>query len=515
MSVSIIDIVKQTETLLHSSELCGKEAVRVKELRNKLENQEITVSVIGQFKRGKSTLVNEILGEKLLPVGIIPVTSAVTRIQYGEKSAEVHFDNGIIRPVAFETLFEYISEQENPDNELGVSSVTLHTPSPFLKDGLTFVDTPGVGSIHKHNSDAAYAFVKESDAVIFMLSVDSPINEIEIEFLKNAREYAAKFYFVVNKIDIVSEEELAAYLTYCRRLLCRLMEVESIIMFPVSAKDATGVLELKDSIHTDCKATATKIIEDSVAMKLNDIIGCTLAQLELYWNALKMPIGRFDNRFKKMEKYLSDLQEKQKMVASKFEDDADHMMQELKNRMILRSTEFEKVEENQLRAKAKELYKEGLMKLDDGGWELSNDLEAHLNEMKLSLSSSVSELFGMEYHYEITPLNLSRDGQCNQTEDETDMAFLEHTLGSDVVLSKENMTQIVDAMIFDYSRRMKNNVKTLSAKFAEEVEQLCSELGTTLNRIMMYRETSTYVVARRIDDLNKLTKQLKQLRKLL
>ena len=208
MGYSILETIKKTEALISASEILGGETVRIHALRSKLENRNITVSVIGQFKRGKSALVNAVLEEDVLPVGIVPITSAVTEITYGEKNASVQFRNGCIKNINPEDLGTYINEQENTEKRLNVTSVCLQIPSPFLHKGLTFVDTPGVGSYHKHNSDAAYSFVKESDAVIFMLSVDTPINEIEIDFLKNTKIHAAKFFFVVNKIDTVSYDEL-------------------------------------------------------------------------------------------------------------------------------------------------------------------------------------------------------------------------------------------------------------------------------------------------------------------
>lgn len=436
MNNSIIDIAKQTEELLNTSEICRAEEIRVKTLRKKLESQDITVSVIGQFKRGKSTLVNAILEEKLLPVGIVPVTSVVTRIQYGEKSAAVHFDNGIIQPIDFEELSEYINEQENPGNKRCVSSVMLHTPASFLKKGLTFVDTPGVGSAHKHNSDAAYAFVKESDAVIFMLSVDSPINEIEIDFLRNAKEYAAKFYFAVNKIDNVEEEELSVYLEYCRRLLCSLMAVENVMLFPVSAKYGTGLEELKTKIQSDCKTLVKEILEDSVAMKLKDIIGSAMSRLDLYWNALKMPIGRLDSRFNQMKECLAELEKDSKEIISQLDYDTTN-------------TDYVGI---------------------------SNMLQVELNQMKQALSSSVAELFGMEYHYELTELNLTESYKLDNSQD---------------------------------------SIENLKEKFLTETKQLCDELEHTLNLILMYREKNTITVARRIEDLNKLNRQLRKLRTLL
>lgn len=436
MSSAIINIAKQTEELLSTSEICRAEESKVKALREKLELEEITVSVIGQFKRGKSTLVNAILEENILPVGIVPVTSVVTRILYGQKKAEVHFDNGVIKTIEFDSLAEYINEQKNPGNKLCVSSVTLHTKSPFLKEGLTFVDTPGVGSAHKHNSDAAYAFVKESDAVIFMLSVDSPINEIEIDFLKNAKEYAAKFYFAINKIDYVEEDELSAYLEYCRKLLCSLMEVDDIMLFPVSAKYGTGLEEVKNKIQADCKTSVKEIIEDSVAMKLKDIVSSAMSRLDLYWNALKMPIGRLDNRFNQMKEYLEEIKAKSNQI----------------------SIEIDKEHNN------------------DKYFEISNMLDIELNEIKQKLSLAVSELFGMEYHYELNEFNVTEKYKFDNSQD---------------------------------------SISSLKDKFLKETKQLCDELDNTLNFILMYREKNTITVARRIDDLNKLNRQLRRIKNML
>ncbi|MEF9922151.1 MAG: dynamin family protein [Anaerovoracaceae bacterium] len=364
MVYSILDTVKETESLLATNDICKKEVQKVIGLRKKLENKEMTISVIGQFKRGKSTLVNSILEDEILPVGIIPVTSVVTTIRYGEKSAEVRFENGDIKEVEFDQLSKYINEQENSNNILGVSSVDIHTPSDFLKDGLVFVDTPGVGSAHKHNSDIAYSFMKESDAVIFMLSVDSPINEIEIDFLRNTREYAAKFYFTVNKIDIVSEEELSSYMKYCEDLLSRLMDVESVQMFPVSARSGRGIGKLAECIEFDCKNEIVEILENSVARKLKDTITCALSQLDLYWKALNMPTRELTEKFDKMSVFLEEIKSKSKDIV-----------------------------------------------LD---WDGETELEIYLNEMKLQLTTFVEELFSIEYHYEIEDSKTFAKGKSNK-----------------------------------------------------------------------------------------------------
>lgn len=348
MNETILDKTRSVYDLIESEQACTGQAKAVKELLDKLEGKDMTVSIIGQFKRGKSTLANAILEDEILPVGIVPITSAVTKVVYGTLAAEVHFQNGVVETIEFERLSEFISEQENADNRLGVDSVILHTPSDFLKDGLTFVDTPGVGSFHKNNTEAAYQYMKESDAVIFLLSVDSPINQIEIDFLANAREFAGKFYFAVNKIDMIGEADLNAYVQYCEKVMRQLMETEQVKLFPVSAKTGAGVKELKDAVIADCKKFADEILEHSAEKKLKDLITRTLEQLNFYWKAMNMEHKELDDRFGEIQDTIREIQE--------------------------------------TAADTEVLF------------------EVKLNEMKLQISAKVLELFGMEYKYEITRL---------------------------------------------------------------------------------------------------------------
>lgn len=349
MNSNILDTTKRVYELLAADQACTGQAKEVKLLADKLESRSLTVSVIGQFKRGKSTLSNAVLEDDILPVGIVPITSAVTKVLYGDKSAEVHFQNGVVEPVPFEKLSSYISEQENADNRLGVESVVLHTPSEFLKNGLIFVDTPGVGSFHKNNTEVAYQYMKESDAVIFLLSVDSPINQIEIDFLTNTKEFAGKFFFAVNKTDLVAESDLTAYMQYCEKLICQMMETDKATLIPVSAKSGEGIEELKNTILRECRSKTLEILETSTEKKLKDLITRTLSQLDLYWKAMNMEYSELDARFAKITETIEAL----KAQAQTAED----------------------------------------------------SFEVQLNEMKLALSDKVMELFGMEYKYDIVRLH--------------------------------------------------------------------------------------------------------------
>ena len=425
--MDILNIVKQTEELMSSSEILGAQSSRINTLREKLEDENITVSVIGQFKRGKSTLINAFLGEELLPTGIVPITSAVTEIRAGQRSAAVKFNNGVIRPTAFEDLEQYVNEQINPDNKLGVASVQLTVPSDFLAGGVTLVDTPGVGSIHKNNTIAAYDFVKESDAVVFMLSVDSPINEIEIDFLRSSREYAGKFFFAVNKVDTIPETELASYMAYCRMLIKSMMETDDITLWPISAKTGRGVQELKDVLTGELKARTREILEESARLKTIDICGSALSQIELYWKVLLMPPVVLKGSLSAMDAKLAELRTSAAEMIHSLEADRDIIIPGL-----------------------------------------DKTLKAKLNEFKLELTESVTDIFGMDYHYEIS--QLTDDGESKTYE-------LASKLGSD---------------------------------YMAEVNRLTGELSETLEKVLMYRNSDTFEVVDRVYKLNTLTRTLKR-----
>ena len=416
----IIEITKEMREVFSHYDLTRKELKRTEDLIDKIENQKITISVIGQFKRGKSMLVNSILGDKILPIGIVPVTAVVTTIEHGERAATVRFDNGIIKEIPFEDMSDYINEQSNSDNHLGVRQVAVYSPSDFLEGGITLVDTPGVGSVHQKNTDEAYAFVKESDAVIFMLSVDSPINQIEVEFLKNAKEFASKFYFVVNKIDTIDEDDLKEYVDYCRDLIKRLMEVDSIQLFSVSAKKGIGVEELKSAIRHDCETTVRDIIERSAGLKMKDIGASALSQIMLYRTTLQMTHKQFEYTFDELEKTFNELRRDAEEYAEHFRSNP---------RM----------------------------------------LEAKLNDIRNSLSDEVSRLFRIDYYYDITSVDFYRGGKVDE-DGKRDLredfmkavndifSELEQTIKS-VFMFKEENTLTVTQRIYDVNKLTRRLVR--------------------------------------------------------
>ena len=437
--MEIRETTEKILNILEGYELCTRQAGQVRQLADRMQKQEMTLAVIGQFKRGKTSLVNRILGDDILPVGIVPITAAVTRIRYQQQdgaeqaagteqpdgaerpdaeqntaahSARVWLRNGLCEEVPAQELHRYISEQENRNNELGVAEVELCTDADFLKDGLVLVDTPGVGSVHENNSRSAYDFARESDGVIFMLSVDSPINQIEIDFLRDTRRFAGKFYFVVNKIDIIDDEELQEYLDYCNALICSIMEIDpgseeaqAIRLIPVSAKKNRGVDRLKQMIREDLIRSAQAIMAQSASHKLLEILGDTHRQISAYREVLKMAPNVFHRRFEEMHEELKEWEHKCEQLPEYAPDGSPKVY-----------------------------------------------LRADLNDQKALLSEKVKQLFGIEYVYEVDRSEAAR------------------------LLDRE--------------------------EYAEELAQTCRDLEKTMDTIFMYKEENAYTVARRIEDLN-------------
>jgi len=186
----------------------GQNIGKLQEIEHKLRDQEFNLVILGQFKRGKSTFINALIGESILPTAIVPLTSVVTILRYGEKvRVVVHYMDGHCEDIELAKLPEFFTERANPRNRKGVKEVEVFYPSDYLKDGVRIIDTPGVGSVYRHNTEVAYSYLPYVDAAIFIVSADPPLSDSEHQFLRDIRSFVGKLFFIQNKIDQVSEAD--------------------------------------------------------------------------------------------------------------------------------------------------------------------------------------------------------------------------------------------------------------------------------------------------------------------
>jgi len=200
--------------------LDGGARKKLGKIAHSLETGSFTMAVLGQFKRGKSTLVNAILGESLLPTAVLPLTSVITVITHSDKpEVTVVYQNKEALLIGKNELADYVTEKGNPKNIKKVERVEVNLPSDFLSRGITLVDTPGIGSVYHHNTDIAYQFLPDVDAALFVISADPPISDAECRFLEESAKYASKFFFVLNKTDYLEAAEVRELLDFSKNII--------------------------------------------------------------------------------------------------------------------------------------------------------------------------------------------------------------------------------------------------------------------------------------------------------
>ncbi|MFD0531772.1 dynamin family protein [Kitasatospora arboriphila] len=171
-------------------------AERLAAAEGRLRDGTLTVVVCGEFKRGKSTLLNALLEEPdLFPRDTYFATSLVTTAAYGPQERVVvtldppdgQGDGGPQQlEITRDRIAEYATESGNPGNLKRVRLISVHLPNPRLATGLVLVDTPGVGAVHREHTAVTTGFLPQADALVFVADATQPLTESELRFLTRA-----------------------------------------------------------------------------------------------------------------------------------------------------------------------------------------------------------------------------------------------------------------------------------------------------------------------------------------
>ncbi len=180
---------------------------RVERAAGRVADHELTVLVAGEFKQGKSTLVNALLNAAVCPVADEVSTVVPTVVRYGDEvtaSVVYHSPDGS-RPaetIAFDRIAERASEQGNPGNREGVRSVEVTLPRKLLQAGLAVVDTPGVGGLDSTHGAATASALGMAEVLLFVSDASQPLSQSELTFLRTARARCPRVLLVQTKTDI-------------------------------------------------------------------------------------------------------------------------------------------------------------------------------------------------------------------------------------------------------------------------------------------------------------------------
>lgn len=172
----------------------------------RLQRPETLIAVVGEFKRGKSSLVNGLLGEGLVPVDDDLATSAITILTYADEASSrvVRFHDGEQTEAECTPaeVRQYVID--DPDS-VGFDDVTLaqiFTPNPFLANGVMLVDTPGVGGLSSGYMSTTLAYLRSADAMIFISDASASLSAAELEFLRRACDACPTALMALTKTDL-------------------------------------------------------------------------------------------------------------------------------------------------------------------------------------------------------------------------------------------------------------------------------------------------------------------------
>lgn len=208
---------------------------------NRLREKRFDIAVVGEFNRGKSTLLNKLLHRGILPAGVLPVTSIVTEVTYGDREqVQLQFEDGSDQVIDLRDLDKYVTEEANPGNRHHVATARVVMPSNVLRNGAVLVDTPGVGSIFRHNSTVAREMILKADGAIMVMSADTPITDAERSLIKLLGQRAEQTFYVLNRTDHIEAHELQRVRWFVERVLEQATGKEQ-KLYCVSAKTGDGM----------------------------------------------------------------------------------------------------------------------------------------------------------------------------------------------------------------------------------------------------------------------------------
>ena len=206
-------------------------------VRGRLDEARLRVLVVGEAKRGKSTLINALLRRPVLPAGVAPLTAVSTTVRYGDDPrVQARFQDGHEEKHPVDALANLVTERGNPSNRRLIAGVTVYLDALILASGVELVDTPGTGSVFEWDTEAAHTAMESMDVAIFVLTADPPVSASERDLLARVAGLSVTTFPVLNKADRLDETELAEALDFTRGVLGAVGQRGKV--YPMSARAA-------------------------------------------------------------------------------------------------------------------------------------------------------------------------------------------------------------------------------------------------------------------------------------
>ena len=211
-----VALLKRVETIIAEQGLVEFRST-VSMILDRLEDNRFEIAVFGRVSSGKSSLLNATLGTDVLPVAVTPITAVPTRIIYGETSAvNVWFANRPPEQFEISRLADFVAEQRNPGNEKHVTRIMLQMSSPRLRDGIVFVDTPGLGSLATRGAAETLAYLPRCDLGVVLIDAGSTLTPDDLKTIQTLYDAGTPANVLLSKADLLTVDERAQVIEYVK-----------------------------------------------------------------------------------------------------------------------------------------------------------------------------------------------------------------------------------------------------------------------------------------------------------
>ena len=347
---------------------------RLRSIEGQINGNCFSIVVVGQFKRGKTTFINALLGAELLPTAVIPLTSIITILKWGEKlGIRAFFSNGSSKEIALEELPLFVTEKHNPKNEKNVDRVEISYPSHYLGNGVQVIDTPGIASVHEHNTRVTYEYLPQADAAIFLVSPDPPLTQSELHFIRDLKINFGKIFFVQSKMDMVSEKDGEEALLFSKGVIEKQAGFGEVIIHPLSAKkalegkqendqkkiSASGLPLFEKMLGGFLMREKGDILLKSVTKKIQSVASEATLLFELEQKSLGMPLRELEDKIKRFESSLEDIEQERIDTARLLKEEIQELIQ---NMLVADLGKLKEKETGELFADVEKFYLENRKK---------------------------------------------------------------------------------------------------------------------------------------------------------
>lgn len=203
-------VVKMQSLLARVGDKGGEDYRALEETKRLIAEKTYVVAIMGEFKRGKSSLINGLLGSSILPADVEPTTATLNRITYADApQVLVRYEDGSTRDIGISDLSAYVTKQglDGSAEAAHIEEVTVGYPVPFTQNHIDIYDTPGLNDDERMTA-IAIRMVEKADMVLVPISALAPFSEVEQDFVCRLirNEHIDHLMFVVTFLDMLGED---------------------------------------------------------------------------------------------------------------------------------------------------------------------------------------------------------------------------------------------------------------------------------------------------------------------